>query len=333
MSNDQTTDLENALARSYAEGHGETSANVYRAERNGRQVELRVASRPTLPLYRIECLPVAGAPSSAFCVAAATAVEALRVLEEEHPGGAVDRLERLERVILPAPAAPPAPRLPEVVYLLRRPSGPVIAVCAAREDLVCFVAEADREAFLRPDSARSMFAIAGEKDAWCEVERVRTGVDHSPAAIPCPMGVEGCELPHREPEAERTVPPGASIVDAATTSAFRAALSAAPPARKRHREEPEDLASIEGTVRYVRMKTPGDVRFLPFGAFAAHANLVGADERSQVLSAGRVFVDRDRRTVSMDMRDSHSLDVCSAPGDEDARAIAALLFPVGAPSA
>lgn len=87
-----------------------------------------------------------------------------------------------------------------------------------------------------------------------------------------------------------------------------------------------DPSEAEGECKYIRLYD-GRVLLIDPCSCAAHrdvAELLGV--RGQVVSAGRVSIVRESGAVYMAERDSYTLGVKSAPGDEDARAIQAVVF-------
>ena len=98
---------------------------------------------------------------------------------------------------------------------------------------------------------------------------------------------------------------------------------------------PERVVDYDGVeVKYVRMVS-GRIAFVDPTTSCSHLEaarrFIGLEPHGllrphEVLSAGRVIVDKATQTVRMGERDSHSLGVRSRPGDEDARAVAHLLF-------
>jgi len=80
---------------------------------------------------------------------------------------------------------------------------------------------------------------------------------------------------------------------------------------------------VNREVKYIRLAN-GEIRFVDPITTASHANAVAHGEA--VVSAGRVTVDRQAETVEMGHRDSFSLSIKSAPGNEDAEACRRWLF-------
>ena len=83
----------------------------------------------------------------------------------------------------------------------------------------------------------------------------------------------------------------------------------------------------EGECKYLVLAS-GEILLIDPCSYASHADAAQARgvRRDEVRSAGRVVIDRQARTVAMAERDSWTLRVKSAPGDEDAEAVRALLF-------
>ncbi len=83
----------------------------------------------------------------------------------------------------------------------------------------------------------------------------------------------------------------------------------------------------EGECKYLVLVS-GDILLIDPCSCASHADAAHSRgvRREEVRSAGRVVIDRQARIVAMAERDSWTLRVKSAPGDEDAEAVRALLF-------
>ncbi len=83
----------------------------------------------------------------------------------------------------------------------------------------------------------------------------------------------------------------------------------------------------DGECKYLVLAS-GEILLIDPCSYASHADAAQARgvRRDEVRSAGRVVIDRQARTVTMAERDSWTLRVRSAPGDQDAESIRALVF-------
>ena len=83
----------------------------------------------------------------------------------------------------------------------------------------------------------------------------------------------------------------------------------------------------EGECKYLVLFS-GEILLIDPCSCASHADAAHSRgvRREEVRSAGRVVIDRHAQNVTMAERDSWTLRVRSAPGDQDAESIRALVF-------